>query len=305
MLGQHKDEAKNVLNSLELQKMTRLVSSFPNRISKNRYSKGVKLLSVVTITFHDSEGLRSTRDSLALDLVDWIVIDGSTSEEFKAENRKILKGLQCELLQEQDHGRFDAMNKGLRLVKTDLVTFLNSGDKHANLNVPRQMLSSFKTHGWDWAVGQTICVDSEGNQSWNWPMPNENSLKFRLSIRSFSHQATVYRSEFIREMQGYYNDSLYSDWVLSLKMCQYSKPYIHSKIWCHFLGGGISGNQTIKYWSRECIRLRRLYKLEIGENRFIDSFLQHFAGLLIRIDRGKMLMRPDLVQKYKVVADQD
>jgi len=266
---------------------------------KHHYPSSVKQLSVVTITFHDSDGLKKTRDSLALDLVNWIVIDGSTDKESIAQNQKILKNVNCEFVQEQDRGRFDAMNKGLGLVKTELVTFLNSGDMHASLKVPRQIISSYKTHGWDWAVGQTVCVDHDGKELWNWPMPDASSLKFKLSIRSFSHQATVYKSQFLREMGGYYPNSLYSDWILSLRMSRHVRPYIHSKIWCHFLGGGISANQTVVYWSKECIKLRRMFGMQVGGNPIIDFLSQHSAALLIKLDRGKMLMRPDLAQKYK------
>jgi hypothetical protein len=197
------------------------------------------------------------------------------------------------------------MNKGLNLVETELVTFLNSGDMHADFKVPRQMISSHKTHAWDWAVGQTICVDSVGSQLWSWPMPVQDSLKFKLSIRSYSHQATVYRTNFLREMGGYYPQSLYSDWLISLKMSRHSNPYIHSKVWCHFLGGGVSSNQSVEFWAQECIRLRRLSGLQIAGNNIVDSLMQYSAALLIKIDRGKMLMRPDLDKKYNISNKND
>lgn len=255
-------------------------------------------LSVVTITYNDVDGLIRTKNSLPSSGINWIIIDGSTSNEAKSKNLELLQGLDCVHIQEPDRGRFHAMNKGLALVKSPLVNFLNSGDAFAHQKVAVEILESFHTSDWNWIVGQTTCVDKEGIVKWQWPMPQYNSIKFKLSIRAYSHQATIYKTDFINLMGGFYEDSIYSDWLLSLKMAKHSSPAIYEKVWCHFLEGGVSSLQTVDFWRKECVRLRTLENLQIGKSKILDYLLQNAAALLIRIDRGKLLLRPDLSKKY-------
>jgi len=258
----------------------------------------MSLLSVVTITFNDSENLLRTRESLDLKQIRWIVIDGSQESEAKAKNQIIAKNACYTFVQEPDTGIFNAMNKGLSLVDTPLVTFLNSGDLHASKDVVSMILKSYEENGWNWAVGQTVAIDNSRVRLWEWPMPDHTSLKFKLSIRAFSHQATVYETDFIKKIGGYYEESIYSDWLLSLKMAKIQPPRIENKIWCFFTTGGISSQQKVDFWRRECVRLRKLESLQIWRNFILDWVLQYCAATLIKLDRGKFLMRPDLAKKY-------
>ncbi len=257
------------------------------------------MLSVVTITFNDSAGLLRTRNSLPTTRIKWYVIDGSDNLNELRKNKRILSGVKCTLIQEPDTGRFNAMNKGLNLVNSELVTFLNSGDIWVNKRVALKITKSFEEHKWQWVVGQTICVDRDGRKLWKWPIPNHNSLKFLLSVRSFPHQATVYKTSFIKEMGAYHEDSIYSDWILSLKLSKNTPPLISEEVWCYFLEGGISGMQTVDFWRKECVRLRRIENLRVKNSKVIDWLLQLLAATSIKIDRGKFLMRPDLAVKYR------
>jgi hypothetical protein len=154
---------------------------------------------------------------------------------------------------------------------------------------------SAKKFNWDWAVGQTEAVNADGVVLWRWPMPRHNSLRLRLSLRAYSHQATVYRTSKIEAMGGYYEDSIYSDWLLSLRLAKISPPHEDTNLWCHFLVGGISAQQTITFWKKECARLRRLHKLYITRTRIGDLICQEVVALLLRIDRrSSFLWRPDL-----------
>ena len=252
-------------------------------------------LSVVTITFNDSAGLRKTSTSIPDDFVQWIIIDGSTDLEEKKRNAEISRRFNCEFLQENDTGRFNAMNKGLALATGELVCFMNSGDSFANKGVAKEICHSAEIFDWDWAVGQTQAINFDGKFLWSWLMPKHKSLRLKLCLRAYSHQATVYRTSRIRNLGGFYEDSLYSDWLLSLRLAQIARPHEEANLWCYFLAGGISAQQTITYWKNECVRLRRLYKLYITGTRIGDLIFQEITALLLRIDRrSTLLMRPDL-----------
>ena len=253
----------------------------------------------MTVTFNDHEGLIVTSKSIQPKKVEWIVVDGSTNSAIKKKNLKLVQNLGGTLIQELDKGIFDAMNKGLSLSKSKLIMFLNGGDQLVNPYVIDEIIKSHQYYKWKWAVGQTICVNLSDKLLWYWPIPKLSSLKFKLSIRSLPHQATVYETRFLRKFKGFRIDSYYSDWILSLKLAEHCTPHISSEIWVKFLAGGVSSQQTIDYWVNECKRLRNAEKQLIAASRLVDALLQNICGLILKVDRkSHLLARPDL-SKYR------
>jgi glycosyltransferase involved in cell wall biosynthesis len=254
-------------------------------------------ITVVTITYADTSGLKKTMESLPMDGFEWIVIDGTNDPKIVAENKDLIKKTNATLIQEPDHGRFDAMNKGLQLARGEVICFLNSGDTFSSDQIIEQVRASFLTTQWQWAVGETKAVDEFGDILWSWPMPKHNSLKLRLGINSYCHQATFVKTQILRQLGGFEIESLYSDWVLSLLLSKKFRPYKLPFISTHFLAGGISSVQTIDYWKSESCRLRKNKNVMIMKYEFLDIFLQKLASMFIASTRGK-LIRPDLIGKY-------
>jgi glycosyltransferase involved in cell wall biosynthesis len=257
----------------------------------------VHRLSIVTITYNDHEGLHDTFNSLNLEDIEWIVVDGSTDKLVLERNRQLLAKQNALLIQEPDNGRFHGMNKGLMHANGDLICFLNGGDKFADRNTAAQVLESFKGSQWLWAVGGTVAMNSSGEKLWSWPMPTHNSVKLILGVNSYCHQATFVQTNLLRKIGGFDEDSLYSDWVVSLILSRKVKPHILDLITTHFLVDGISSQQSIAYWKNESIKLRRRHKVCLLGIAFLDSFLQLLAAKFIVSTRGR-LIRPDLVEKY-------
>ena len=254
-------------------------------------------LSIITITCNDADGLIKTRDSLPIDGFEWIVIDGSTQLDQVVRNKQILQSRKVSLVQEPDGGRFDAMNKGFELVKGEIVCFLNSGDTFSSQRIVSEVLASHHEFSWKWSVGDTIAVDTYGTALWKWPMPRHNGLKLRLGINSYCHQATFVSTHLIRRLGMFDKTSLYSDWVMSLKLSKVSAPCHLGFVTTHFLANGISSKQSINYWRIESHRLRKNHKILILNFSHLDRLLQFLAAKFISSTRGQ-LMRPDLVEKY-------
>ena len=254
-------------------------------------------LSIVTITWNDSEGLVRTRDSLPGRGFEWIVIDGSTETLSQDKNNEALYGREVIHVQEPDSGRFHAMNKGLDLASGEIICFLNSGDTFQSKEVVEKVVNSFDSLGWLWAVGNTKAINGQGDTLWNWPMPRHNSLKLKVGVNSYCHQATFVQVEELRAMKGFEENSLYSDWALSLRLSKMVRPHLLGFDTTFFLTNGISSQQTIDYWRRESQRLRVTHNSLILNSTIIDRSLQYLAAKFISSTRGQ-LIRPDLVKKY-------
>lgn len=91
-------------------------------------------ISVITATFNSANTIRGVIDSLEGQTVqdfEWIVIDGGSTDNTLdlIESSKI----SCKVvLSEPDSGIYNALNKGLSLVKGDFFTFLHSDDMWDN-----------------------------------------------------------------------------------------------------------------------------------------------------------------------------
>ncbi len=100
-------------------------------------------LSVVTVTWNALEDLKETWKSiLEQDFLDWewIVIDGASSDG-SADFLRSISHLQVRSLSEPDSGIYNAMNKGLKLVKGEYVYFLNSGDTLASTDALKKVMA--------------------------------------------------------------------------------------------------------------------------------------------------------------------
>lgn len=88
-------------------------------------------LSIVTVTYNNEEGLNKTLSSI-LSLKNLpsevIVIDGKSSDNTSEIILRFKNCLNIKYISERDKGIYDAMNKGIELVRTEYMLFLNAGD---------------------------------------------------------------------------------------------------------------------------------------------------------------------------------
>ncbi len=78
------------------------------------------MISIVTITFNDYEGLIKTVESLrGVEDIEHIVVNGGPCEK----TRKFLENYPGKSVSEKDRGISDAFNKGIRLSTGDSILF--------------------------------------------------------------------------------------------------------------------------------------------------------------------------------------
>lgn len=94
------------------------------------------MLSIITVCFNDLEGLRRTVESVLSQVgscdFEHLIVDGNSidgTREYLEQAKG--QGRITDFVSEPDRGIYDAMNKGLRLVKGEWIHFLNAGDTYA------------------------------------------------------------------------------------------------------------------------------------------------------------------------------
>jgi glycosyltransferase involved in cell wall biosynthesis len=97
-------------------------------LSKHSVSPAV---SVVTVTLNNADGLQATLQSvvaLTVRPLEILVIDGLSTDGTEAVVAHFDSMLPIRYVREADHGIYDAMNKGQRLARGQLLHYLNAGD---------------------------------------------------------------------------------------------------------------------------------------------------------------------------------
>ncbi|MDC1002718.1 glycosyltransferase family 2 protein [Candidatus Pelagibacter sp.] len=104
-------------------------------------------ISVITVTYNCSEVLNDCITSVknqSYKNIEHLVIDGGSSND----TMKLLRANQHHftvLVSEPDYGIYDAMNKGIKLAKGDVIGFLNSDDFYNNNDVLLKVANLFKS----------------------------------------------------------------------------------------------------------------------------------------------------------------
>ena len=123
-------------------------------------------VSIITVCFNSvamiEDTIRSVREQ-TYEEVEHIVVDGGstdgTQEIVSRHNRRIQK-----FISEPDRGIYDAMNKGLRLARGDVVGFLNADDVYASPTAVGDIVAALQADHTDGAYGDLVYVGRDSNR---------------------------------------------------------------------------------------------------------------------------------------------
>ena len=100
------------------------------------------LISIITITFNDLDGLKKTIDSIdknynsLITNINHIIIDGNSTDGTKMflGNNLTERSINTIIISEPDSGIYDAMNKGITICNNMYILFMNAGDTFYDVN---------------------------------------------------------------------------------------------------------------------------------------------------------------------------
>ena len=120
------------------------------------------MISIVTITYNDFNGLKRTLSSIPdYDFIESVVINGGSDRS----TLEYLSSLKCKVINEKDEGIADAFNKGIVNSSGNAIMFLNSGDE---LIEPEYLKESeeilIKKTEVDFIHSNLLFIDSKGTE---------------------------------------------------------------------------------------------------------------------------------------------
>ena len=220
------------------------------------------LVSVITPSYNQDEFIERTIDSVINQKwdfdIEYIVMDGwstdRTVEILKEYEKKLKWDKRITFIRksEKDKGQSDAINKGLRIAKWDIVTYLNSDDTLADWALQLVVEKLWKSDR-KWCYWKCRIVDKEDREirkfiTWYKNLLWRKYSYWKLLTENFISQMTVFWKREVMEEIGYFdeNEHLCMDYEYWLRIGEKYEPlyinehianfrfYYTSKSWAHF-----------------------------------------------------------------------
>jgi glycosyltransferase involved in cell wall biosynthesis len=224
-------------------------------------------VSVITISFHDLDGLKRTVDSVRAQRyggrIEHIVIDGGSGDDVV----EYLSG--CEpgftyWQSEPDGGRYEAMNQGIAHASGDLLWFMHSGDRFSDPDAVAQVVEAISGHGPArdvWGYGKQNQIGPDGRRfgrPWG-PMPF-NIHKFLTGLAVAPHQAAFFGSSLVSKLGGYDVDfGIAADQLFIFRAALLREPITIQRVVCDYDLSGVGLARPVREHFRDVRRLWDLY----------------------------------------------
>ena len=252
-------------------------------------------ISVITITLNDLAGLKYTVDSVESQTYsnyEHIVVDGKSSDgtvDFCAATEK--RRTNFLYTSEKDGGIFDAMNKGARMARGDLLVFVNSSDGMTDSSVLDFVAERWSDpEEWQWGYGAMRFTDSNRVPFSGTVQAPFSRRKFELGRQYIPHPASyVGRAFFLAH--GGFDESFgtAADQEFFVRVCRTHPPAVWIRFLADFMVGGVHSKESI--WHIEALwhQMRAKNGATIANNQRIDRLasvaLASAEGSIIRMRR--------------------
>lgn len=217
-------------------------------------------ISVITIVKDDYQGLRNTYESLLRQkFFDWdlIVVVGKSSDQ-SLETAKLFEreDTRVKVIEQTGLGLYQAMNEGLRSVKSEYCWFMNAGDRFFGTESLRCAYKKITSLEADLVIGGHIICHKAGTQTFLKSSRKLATWSFAFDRRGGCHQAMLFRTKKLLEVGGYDTRfRLSSDFRSVLMIVSRSRVFRLNLILCQITPGGIADSNlkdviTEKYFIR-------------------------------------------------------
>lgn len=216
-------------------------------------------LSIITINYNNSDGLRKTIDSIMCQTwrdFEWLIIDGSSSDDSKSIIEQVASKSEANVsywCSEPDKGVYNAMNKGIAKAKGEYILFMNSGDCIAYPSTLQDVFDDNQNA--DILFGYMMRKTLDGVPH-NIPSMKDHLYWEDFYFDTLPHQSSYIKRELFDKIGGY--DESYprlADWKWFVDAVVYNHAsvlFLHEKLSVYECGG-ISEDE---HWKDDLYRLR-------------------------------------------------
>lgn len=242
------------------------------------------LVSVVTVCYNSEATIADTIESVLKQTysnIEYLIIDGKSTDHTLTiiesyRNQFEERGIRLVVKSEEDHGIYDAMNKGTKLAKGELVGILNSDDWYEN-NAIERVVDTYQNTDFDMFYADIRLIKPDGE------MIKKARYRKLATSRDWNHPTTFLRRK-LYDIYQYQCRTIHDDWDLVLKIRNAGyKIVVLNEVLANFRVGGISNNGGI---GKALLRIRQRYSI-YRQNGMSRLYLLECVAM----EAAKMLLR--------------
>lgn len=234
-------------------------------------------ITVITVSYNSAASIADTVRSIASQKypnIEYLVIDGASTDG-------TLEFLQakCEevalLVSEPDQGIYDAMNKGVKFAKGDVIGFLNSDDFYASCDVLSRVAELFEEDALlEACYADLIYLDRETTSRSVRYWQSSEYVSGAFSIGWCPPHPTFFVRRSVYERLGVFdlNYSIASDVELMMRFLEVHKIRVRyeRQVWVKMRLGGTTNKSLNNIWvqNQEVLRALRKHGLPADPLRF-------------------------------------
>jgi len=256
------------------------------------------LVSIITPSYNQGKFIRQTIESVFMqdyENVEYIVVDGGSKDD----TLSILKEYEGKLtyISERDNGQSDAINKGFRMAKGEIVAWLNSDDTYEPGCISRAVEEFARNDKIGLVYGDGYITDAEDRKIKVFEYTQEFDLWKLVNYWDYIMQpATFFRASYLKEV-GYLDVELQycMDWDLWIKLASVSEvKYINEILACSREYGDTKTSTGGEERLKEIIRLlqkysRKVEPLGVTSYKASTRYTKYAKGMISRFVFGRYL----------------
>ena len=229
------------------------------------------LISIITPSFNSGKTICTTIESILKQTysnMEYIIVDGKSADKTVeiAESYRVAleeKGINYRIISERDRGIYDAMNKGIRMAKGELVGIINSDDWYES-NTLQRVAETYEKTPFDMFYADLRIWQEDERGNLKEKMVKHSRLRKLAVSRDWNHPTTFITKK-VYEKYQYKLESVHDDWDLVLRIRKAGlKIVILNEVLANFRMGGASNKKELK----KCIERGRARYLIYRNNGY-------------------------------------
>ena len=210
-------------------------------------------VSIITVVRNGKNTIEQTIQSVleqTYEDIEYIIIDGASTDGTQ-EIIKRYEGKLAYYVSEPDHGLYEAMNKGIRHAKGDIVGIINSDDWY-EIDAVEAVVSVFQHSKAQVVHGNVYMIGEKGERWMRRPAPLKDIWSYMVLLHP-----TVFVRKWVYDQYGGFNEKykIAADYELVLRLYNEQIDFVYlDKVISNFRNGGLSSREYGTAY-KECLQI--------------------------------------------------